>query len=59
MTGIGVRLNKFFGNRSITASLAGVAYGTSLTVAPMVLVIGVLLLLEWILGFDKIGRAHV
>ena len=56
MTGIGVRLNKFFGNRSITASLAGVAYGTSLTVAPMVLVIGVLLLLEWIL---EIGRAHV
>lgn len=54
MTGIGVRLNKFFGNRSITASLAGVAYGTSLTVAPMVLVIGVLLLLEWILGFDTL-----
>ena len=29
MTGIGARLNKFFGNRSITASLAGVAYGSA------------------------------
>ena len=54
MAGIGVRLNKFFQKRSITAGLAGVAYGSCLTVAPMVLVIGVLLLLEWILGFDTL-----
>ena len=54
MAGIGVRLNHFFQKRSITASLAGVAYGSCLTVAPMVLVIGVLLLLEWILGFDTL-----
>lgn len=54
MAGIGVRLNRFFQKRSITAGLAGVAYGSCLTVAPMVLVIGVLLLLEWILGFDTL-----
>lgn len=54
MAGIGVRLNRFFGKRSITAGLAGVVYGSGLTVAPMVLVIGVLLLLEWVLGFDTL-----
>lgn len=54
MAGIGVTLNKFFEKRSLTAGLAGVAYGSCLTVAPMVVVIGVLLLLEWILGFDTL-----
>lgn len=54
MAGIGARLNSFFQKKSIAASLAGVAYGSCLTVAPMVLVIGVLLLLEWILGFDTL-----
>lgn len=54
MAGIGVRLNKFFQKRSLTAGLAGVAYGSCLTVAPMVLVIGVLLLMQWVLGFDTL-----
>ena len=46
MAGVGVRLNRFFQKRSITAGIAGVVYGSCLTVAPMVLVIGVLLLME-------------
>ena len=52
--GIGARLNKIFGVQSITAGMMGALYGSCLTVAPMVLVIGVLLLLEWLLGFDML-----
>lgn len=54
MGGIGVRLNNIFGKRSITAGMFGVLYGSCLTVAPMILVIGVLLLLEYLLGFDRL-----
>lgn len=51
MAGIGVRLNKLFRKGSITSGLAGVVYGSCLTVTPMVLVIVVLLLTQWLLGF--------
>ena len=43
MAGIGVRLNRIFDKQSITAGMFGILYGSCLTVAPMVLVIGVLL----------------
>ena len=54
MAGIGVRLNRIFDKQSITAGMFGVLYGSCLTVAPMVLVIGVLLVLEYLLGFDQL-----
>ena len=54
MVGIGARLNKIFQKQSITTGMFGVLYGSCLTVAPMVLVIGVLLLLEYLLGFDSL-----
>lgn len=60
MAGIGVRLNKLFRKGSITSGLAGVVYGSCLTVTPMVLVIVVLLLTQWLLGFrtlDYYSRA--
>ena len=55
MAGIGVRLNRIFEKQSIAASLVGFVYGSCITVAPMVLVIGVILLMEWLLGFDTLG----
>ncbi len=55
MAGIGVQLNKFFKRRSITSGLAGLVYGSCLTIAPMMLVIGVLVLMEWLLGFDALN----
>ena len=55
MAGIGVRLNRIFEKQSIAASLVGFIYGSCLTVAPMVLVIAVILLMEWLLGFDTLG----
>ena len=54
MAGIGVRLNRIFDKQSITAGMFGILYGSCLTVAPMVLVIGVLLVLEYLLGFDQL-----
>lgn len=54
MGGIGERLNKIFSKQSITAGMFGVLYGSSLTVAPMLLVIGVLLILQKLLGFDTL-----
>ena len=54
MGGIGVTLNNIFGRKSIAAGMFGVVYGSCLTVTPMVLVIGVLLLLEYLLGFNRL-----
>ena len=50
MAGIGVRLNKIFEKRSITADLVGFAYSTVATAAPMFLVILTILLMQHVLG---------
>ena len=52
MAGIGVRLNKIFEKRSITADLVGFAYSTVATAAPMFLVILTILLMQHVLGFE-------
>ena len=55
MAGIGVRLNKIFEKRSITADLVGFAYSTVATAAPMFLVILTILLMQHVLGFEGAG----
>ena len=55
MAGIGVKLNHIFEKRSLTANLVGFIYGSAMTIAPMMLVIGVILLMEWLLGFNTVG----
>lgn len=55
MAGIGVKLNRIFEKNSILANLFGFIYSSSITIAPMVLVIGVILLMSWVLGFETVG----
>ncbi len=55
MAGIGIRLNRIFEKRSLMADFVGFAYGTVITVAPMVLVILDILLMERALDFDSLA----
>lgn len=57
MAGIGVSLNKIFEKNTLTTNLIGFGYSAVVTVAPMFLVIGDILLMSQVLGFSKIGYA--
>lgn len=57
MAGIGVRLNKIFSRKTITTNLVGFGYSTVITVAPMFLVIVSIMLMQFLLGYSKIGYA--
>ncbi len=54
MAGIGVRLNKIFSKRSLTANIAGFIYSMVVTIAPMLIVIAVVVLMQIVLGFSKL-----
>ncbi|MGN0361456.1 MAG: exopolysaccharide Pel transporter PelG [Bilifractor sp.] len=58
MAGIGIRLNRIFEKRSVFADIFGVFYSSIVTVAPMFLVIGVIILMQWALGYAKVGYAQ-
>ena len=55
MAGIGIKLNKIFGKETITTNLIGFGYSTMVTVAPMFVVIGNILLMSYFLRFDLVG----
>ena len=55
MAGIGVRLNKIYGKNTLTTDLVGVGYSTVVTIAPMLVVIGAIVAMEYFLGFSRIG----
>ena len=55
MAGIGVRLNKIYGKNTLTTDLVGVGYSTVITIAPMLVVIGAIVAMEYFLGFSRIG----
>ena len=57
MAGIGVRLNKIYGKNTIFSSLVGFGYSAVISVAPMFIVIITLMLMQKLLGFDKVGYA--
>ena len=52
MAGIGVRLNKIYGKNTLTTDLVGVGYSTVVTIAPMLVVIGAIVAMEYFLGFE-------
>lgn len=54
MAGIGVRLNKIYGKNTLTTDLVGVGYSTVVTIAPMLVVIGAIVAMEYFLGFSRI-----
>ena len=57
MAGIGVRLNKIYNKNTITTNVVGFGYSTVITIAPMFLVIGAVMLMQYLLGFSHIGYA--
>lgn len=57
MAGIGVRLNRIFSKNTITTNLIGFGYSMVITIAPMFLVIGALILMQQLLGYAKIDYA--
>lgn len=57
MAGIGVKLNKIFNKNTIATNLFGFGYSAVITVAPMFLVIGAVLIMALLLGVAKIDYA--
>ena len=57
MAGIGVRLNRIYGKGSIAMNLLGFGYSMLVTIAPMIVVIGNIMLMSIVLGYDKLGYA--
>lgn len=55
MAGIGIKLNKIFGKETVTTNLIGFGYSTMVTVAPMFVVIGNILLMSYFLRYDVTG----
>ena len=54
MAGIGVKLNKIYSKNTITTNLVGFGYSTVITIAPMLLVIGAVIIMQLLLGFSKL-----
>lgn len=54
MAGIGVKLNKIYSKNSITTNIIGFSYSTIITIAPMILVIGAIMVMQVLLGFSKL-----
>ena len=55
MAGIGIKLNRIFEKNTITTDLVGFAYSSAVTVAPMFVVIGNIILMGYVLGFNDVG----
>ena len=57
MAGIGIKLNRIFneGGKSISRTIYGSVYSTLATIAPMLLVIGTMLLMYIFLNFESVG----
>jgi uncharacterized membrane protein len=58
MAGIGIKLNRIFQKHTLTSNLIGIGYSSSLTIAPMILIVAVLYLMQTQLGFSKTGYAQ-
>ncbi len=57
MAGIGVRLNRIYNKKTIFTTLVGAGYSTAITVLPMFVVIGAIMLMDLLLGASKLGYA--
>lgn len=55
MAGIGIKLNRIYDKHSIAADIYGATYSTAVTIAPMLLVIAVLVLMESVFGFADVS----
>ena len=57
MAGIGIRLNKIYGKNTLATNVIGMGYSTLVTIAPMLVVIGALVCMEFLLDFSSVGYA--
>lgn len=57
MARIGFRLNRIFGNSTVVTDILGVGYSAGVTITPMFVIIGNVMLMGKVLGFDKVGYA--
>ncbi len=57
MAGIGIRLNRIFNKNSIAAKLFGFGYSVVVTIAPMLIIIAVVVLMQLLLGFSYLDYA--
>lgn len=58
MAGIGIKLNKFFEKSSVTSYIVGSGYSVISTIAPMLVVIGVILIMQAILGYSDASYSN-
>jgi len=58
MAGIGVKLNQIFEKETIATDLIGIGYSMMITVTPMFVVIGNIMLMSIVLGYDTLGYAQ-
>ena len=54
MAGIGVKLTNIYKKNTLTTDIIGMGYSTVVTIAPMLVVIGALVLMEYFLDFSSI-----
>ena len=54
MAGIGVKLKKAYEKRSILSRFSGFAYSMVVTITPMVLVIALIVLMGYVLGYNEV-----
>ena len=54
MAGIGIRLNRIYEKHTLTNTMYGAAYSMFATITPMLVVIGALLLMYLVLGFESV-----
>ena len=59
MAGIGVKLQKIYDRRTILANLAGFGYSTMVTIAPMFVVIGNVMLMSHFLGYETVCEKRI
>ena len=57
MAGVGVRLNKIYSKNSIIADLWGFGYSSMITIAPMVVVIAAVIIMQLLVGYASYGYA--
>ena len=58
MAGIGINLNKIFKRNTIITNLVGYTYSTMSTIAPMILVIGSIIIMNIVLDTEIIEYSH-
>ncbi len=55
MAGIGIKLNKIYEKRTIMSSIYGMGLSVAYTIAPMLVIMGSLLIMYLLLGFDSVN----